>query len=996
MFHTRICPFVALLALTINTWAPLAHAAASPDAAQLARLDRLASDVAYAEDVSAIKRLQRAYGYYLDKGMWADLGELFADEAVANYPAGVFIGKESIRKHLFLNVGNGEMGQVGLGNGRLYNHMNIQPVIHIDRGGRTAKGRWRAFAYFGNFGGNATWAEGVYEMDYVKDSGVWKINTLDYHAGFAASYQTGWGATVPENSDAPGSARPALKHPPDRARDMPCEGFPAACVAPFHYGNPGTTNGGNLWPDDVMNADTANRGNANARLADLLQRSQRLADETTITNLQRTYGYYFDNAMWDQVAALFADDGSIEMDQRGIYAGKDRIRAFLGTLGPDGLEHGWLFDHIQLQTIVDVAPDGMTAKARSRSFNTTGHFEGDAQWSEGIYENTFIKQNGVWKFRSVHYYPTFITAYDKGWAVDAQPAPGQSMELPPDRPPSEVYAIYPAMHVPAFHYLNPVTGRLPQYPVTGGPSRAVSDAALAVPGRSRSGTVEIDDFAGMLHQAEQSVGRVRDWHEIENLISAYGYYLDKNLWNDLADLFAVDGAMELAQRGVYKGRERVRDFLLHVFGRGSEGPVEGRLGNHIQMQPVINVAADGSHADARIRMMQQMSFGGRPSMGGAIYEDQLVKEDGRWKFSDLHAYNTFTAGYEGGWARNPGRGMPGQSETFPPDGPPTFAFQMFPTVYPIPYRAPHPVTGLAVRAYMADREANGMPEDIAAALREIGPRIDGARTAALYTPLFAPEPYPDVTVKRDLSYGPHARHTLDIFTRDAVGTSIRPVVVFIHGGGFARGEKHAQGSPFYDNIMRLVVNEGFIGVQMNYRLAPEFMWPSGIEDVTRAINWLRSNIANYGGNPQQIFLWGHSAGAAHTADYLSHVALQNQPAHIAGAILTSGFYDLGKEVSIWKVYYGEDISTYPERSSLPGLLQTNVPLFVNDAELDPDSFRLETEQLVRERDRIGRPVTYIRLPGHSHISETYAIGSGDRSLSDPVIRFIRNTVSSQQ
>ena len=50
----------------------------------------------------------------------------------------------------------------------------------------------------------------------------------------------------------------------------------------------------------------------------------------------------------------------------------------------------------------------------------------------------------------------------------------------------------------------------------------------------------------------------KDFHELDNLESAYGYYLDKNLWNDLANLFADDGSMELAQRGIYIGRERVR------------------------------------------------------------------------------------------------------------------------------------------------------------------------------------------------------------------------------------------------------------------------------------------------------------------------------------------------------------------------------------------------------------------------------------------------------
>ena len=94
-------------------------------------------------------------------------------------------------------------------------------------------------------------------------------------------------------------------------------------------------------------------------------------------------------------------------------------------------------------------------------------------------------------------------------------------------------------------------------------------------------------------------------------------------------------------------------------------------------------------------------------------------------------------------------------------------------------------------------------------------------------------------------------------------------------------------------------------------------------------------------------------------------------------------------MSVWKVYYGEDVATYAERSSLPGLVSTSVPLFVTDAELDPDMFQEETAKLVAARAAAGRPVEHVHLMGHSHISETYAVGTGDRALSLPVLQFVR-------
>ena len=124
-------------------------------------------------------------------------------------------------------------------------------------------------------------------------------------------------------------------------------------------------------------------------------------------------------------------------------------------------------------------------------------------------------------------------------------------------------------------------------------------------------------------------------------------------------------------------------------------------------------------------------------------------------------------------------------------------------------------------------------------------------------------------------------------------------------------------------------------------------------------------------------------------------AKRNLDAGIAGAALTSGFYDLGTEVSVWKVYYGEDVATYADRSSLPGLVATHVPLFVNDAELDPDLFQDETAKLVAARAAAGKPLERVHLGGHSHISETYAVGTGDRSLSGPVLEFVRRVTGSE-
>jgi triacylglycerol lipase len=331
---------------------------------------------------------------------------------------------------------------------------------------------------------------------------------------------------------------------------------------------------------------------------------------------------------------------------------------------------------------------------------------------------------------------------------------------------------------------------------------------------------------------------------------------------------------------------------------------------------------------------------------------------------------------------------------------------MFPVVYEIPYHYANPVTGRAqvpalpsLAAQMADypvapafavpapraQTTNGMPASIAAALREIGPRIDGAKTTPLYAPLQAREPYAGVTVQRDAVYGPHERHRVNVFTGNDDKRG-KPVLVFIHGGGFRGGAKSAPDSPFYDNIGVWAAGQGLVGITINYRLAPQYQYPAGIEDLTRLVDWLKAHAADYGGDPQQIILWGHSAGGAHVGDYLAHTAKPG----VAGAVLMSGIYTLGSTVSVWKDYYGEDVSQYAARESLQLLARSPVPLLITHAELDPESFISDAVALVRARAATGLPYQQFRAPGHSHISESYSVGSGDQTVTTPIIEFVRS------
>lgn len=215
-------------------------------------------------------------------------------------------------------------------------------------------------------------------------------------------------------------------------------------------------------------APTLAQQSAEARLAAYAERVERLEDVDQIENLQAYFGYFFDKGLWDEAADTFAADSSFEYGQRGVYIGKDRIRRALLLFGPEGLANGYLNNHMMLQPIITVAPDGRTATGRWQGMVQLAEPSANGVWGVGIYENEYVKERGVWKIAKLHFYVTALGEYDAGFMRGAQMMEGPSALFPPDKPPSEVYRSFPAAYIPPFSFDHPVTGRplddLPQPP----------------------------------------------------------------------------------------------------------------------------------------------------------------------------------------------------------------------------------------------------------------------------------------------------------------------------------------------------------------------------------------------------------------------------------------------------------------------------------------------------------------------------------------------------
>ena len=212
-----------------------------------------------------------------------------------------------------------------------------------------------------------------------------------------------------------------------------------------------------------------------------------LEDTQAIRNLQHAYGYYIDKCLYEDVVDLFADNGEVHFFG-SIYRGKEEgvRRLYVGnflqgfTGGKPGPVYGFLLDHPQLQDVIHVAPDRKTAKARFRSVMQAGSHESSPSakaaiergetpmvwWEGGIYENTYVKEDGVWKFQVLNYNPLWHADYESGWGKTKMIFDGTAErtfypENPtgPDAPMDSPPAMWPNTSIVPFHYMNPVTGK---------------------------------------------------------------------------------------------------------------------------------------------------------------------------------------------------------------------------------------------------------------------------------------------------------------------------------------------------------------------------------------------------------------------------------------------------------------------------------------------------------------------------------------------------------
>ncbi|MBC2668823.1 alpha/beta hydrolase [Novosphingobium piscinae] len=265
--------------------------------------------------------------------------------------------------------------------------------------------------------------------------------------------------------------------------------------------------------------------------------------------------------------------------------------------------------------------------------------------------------------------------------------------------------------------------------------------------------------------------------------------------------------------------------------------------------------------------------------------------------------------------------------------------------------------------------------------RGLGPDVL-ERCRALYAPEQEPLAARVPVRSADCAYGSDPRHRLDLYGGDRRGDPV-PVVLFVHGGGFLKGDKAADGWP-NAAVGRWAAEQGWLGAVMNYRLAPEHVWPAGGEDVLAALDWLAAHAAEWGGDARRIVVLGTSAGAVHAA-----AAMQLRPdLAVRGLVLLSGLYGYTPPDPRDLLYYGA-AELYPARMPRAAVEATALPLLLACAEFDPPRFQAEFLGLMQARlDRHGSlPRTHF-ASGHNHYTMAMHLGTADRRLAEEVAGFV--------
>jgi hypothetical protein len=202
-----------------------------------------------------------------------------------------------------------------------------------------------------------------------------------------------------------------------------------------------------------------------SQIRELQEQTRKLQDIEEIKKLQRSYAYYLEHWMSDEIIDCFSDGPDVALEWlEGTYLGIEGvIKYFNGLKQPDP---AFLHQLMPVSSVIDIAPDGKTALGRWYAFGALAVPMGKNAkqfFMCGTYENTYVKEDGKWKIQRVKWNLNYEAFPKEGMLNQDQAAvndPEYVSKLPePDIPPSGINPRYPSGYIFPFHYKHPVTGK---------------------------------------------------------------------------------------------------------------------------------------------------------------------------------------------------------------------------------------------------------------------------------------------------------------------------------------------------------------------------------------------------------------------------------------------------------------------------------------------------------------------------------------------------------
>lgn len=295
-----------------------------------------------------------------------------------------------------------------------------------------------------------------------------------------------------------------------------------------------------------------------------------------------------------------------------------------------------------------------------------------------------------------------------------------------------------------------------------------------------------------------------------------------------------------------------------------------------------------------------------------------------------------------------------------------------------------------------------IPPSLWRAIDEVGPawasdiRNHSLRMAEGFSEILAGAPKPG-TVRKDIPYGTHARQVLDLYLPPQQARQA-PVMIFAHGGALVDGHKDRT-AEIHSNVCWFMARHGMIGINLEYRLAPEAKYPDVTHDVAAAVAWARANIAQLGGDPEAIFLFGHSAGALHVGSYAYDTRFHpGGVSGVAGLVVLSGRVraetwpdnPMAKNVI---AYYGDNEDAMAQGSLATHVTRDTVPTLIGIAEYENPLIDVHSAELIHRLASVQRRAPpFFWLRRHNHTSSVTQINTADDEVGPKVVDFVRSVI----